>query len=136
MKESIITSGIVASSLLYNNTVLAKNLDNHSTSVYQWTIETESDVFTGICESINEVNEEIAHATKDNKILKKNITPIPLIKNALEEGDKIYSWDAVTNNGHSSGISTSLEETQRIINSFNKGEVIKSSIVESSKTIK
>ncbi|MFG6686320.1 hypothetical protein ACGK9U_07050 [Mariniflexile sp. HNIBRBA6329] len=138
MKKAIIATGIVASSMLYNNTAEAKisNSNSYTTASYQWTIETEFDVFTGTCESINKVNEEIAHVAKGEKILKKNITPMPFIDNALEAGEKIYTWNVVTNNGHSTGVSTSLEEAQRIVNSFVKVGVVKSSIVESFKTLK
>jgi hypothetical protein len=137
MKKVIITTGIVASSMLYNNTVTAKNSNNsYITSAYEWTVETEFDVFTGTCESINEVNREIAHVTKEKKILRKNIMPIPLINDALEETETIYTWDVVTNNGHSFGTSTNLEEAQSIINSFTKEDVLKSSIVESHITSK
>lgn len=138
MKKAIIATGIVASSMLYNNTAKAKNSNStsYATSAYQWTIETAFDVYTGTCESINEVNEEIANVVKGERILKKNITPMPFIDNALEEGEKVYTWNVVTHNGHSKGVSTSLEEAQSIVNSFVKVGVVKSSIVQSFKTLK
>ena len=134
MKKSLIATGIVASSMLYGNVSSANPRGRQSslTPAYQWTIETESDVYTGTCSSITEVNKEISKLTKNQKVLKKNISPIPMmIDHALEEGNNIYTWNIVTIYGHASGVSTNLEEAKKVVESFGLNETIKSEIIES-----
>ncbi|OYX22784.1 MAG: hypothetical protein B7Z06_11155 [Flavobacteriales bacterium 32-35-8] len=140
MKKSIIASGIAASSMLYSNSITAateKNdiePNNKTIQVYKWSIETELGTFTGTCLSMDDVNQEIALLTNNAKILKKNIIPVSLISENLE--NKIYTWNVITNSGHASGVSVSLEEAKRIINSFASTGVVKSNIAESFTTLK
>lgn len=140
MKNSIITSGIEKSNRLYADSVspaTKKNeisAEDNETQAYKWTIETELGTFTGTCSSMKDVNEEITMLTNNTKILKKNITPVTLSNENL--GDKIYTWNVITNRGQASGVSVSLEEAKKVINSFGNTEVIKSNIVESSTSLK
>ncbi len=134
MNKSILTSAIKASSKLYNITMTAnpenknQKAENNTTQVYKWSVETEIGFFTGICLSIHDVNEEIAILTNNARIFKKNIIPMSLIYQ--DEEDKIYTWNVITNNGQASGISTSLKEAQRALNSFGTTEIVKSNIAE------
>ncbi|WP_162623314.1 hypothetical protein [Confluentibacter sediminis] len=138
MKKSIIATGIVASSMLHPNAMEGATetsdvkTENKTTQVYKWNIETELGTFTGTCLSMDGVNEEIASLSNNSKIIKKNIIPMSLISKNL--GDKIYTWNVITNSGHASGVSVSLEEAKRVINSFGNTEIVKSNIVESFKT--
>lgn len=137
MKKSIIGPGLIASSMLYASTVTTKphtiesntTEENNTTQVYKWKIETEIGVFSGACLTIDDVNKEIGILTNNARILKKNIIPLSLTNKSLE--DKIYTWNVITKKGQASGISTSLEEAQRVINSFGAMEVLKSNIAES-----
>lgn len=136
MKKLLIASGIAASNRLYLDSLTVaseKNnisTENEESQIYKWTIETEIGVFTGTCLSIDDVNEEITMLTNNVKILKKNIIPVTVGKENL--GDKVYTWNVVTHSGQASGVSVSLEETKRVINSFGSTEVVNSNIVESS----
>ncbi|WP_157804980.1 hypothetical protein [Confluentibacter lentus] len=140
MKKSIIASSIAASSMLYSNSMTAANKkndieqNNKTIQVYKWNIETELGTFTGTCLSMDDVNQEIALLTNNAKILKKNIIPMSLISENLE--NKIYTWNVITNSGHASGVSISLEEAIRVINSFGNSEEVKSNIDESFTTLK
>ena len=135
MKHSIIKSGIETSSRLYSDTMnkaTNKNdkVENKATQVYKWTIETELGNFSGTCLCIDDINDEIALLTNNTRIIKKNITPVTIINDRL--GDKVYTWNVVTHSGQASGISLSLEEAKRVINSFGTAEIVESNIVESS----
>lgn len=140
MKKSIIASGIAASSMLYSNSITAATEKNDTEQgnkiiqVYKWHVETELGAFTGTCLSVDDVNEEIALLTNNAKILKKNIIPMSLLNENLE--NKIYTWNVITNSGHASGVSVSLEEAKRIIDSFKSMGVVKSNIAESSSALK
>lgn len=140
MEKSIITKGIAASSMLNSNSVdVAKGKNDMETDdkiiqVYKWSVETELGSFTGTCLSMDGVNEEIALLTNNAKILKKNIIPESLINDDL--GDKVYTWNVMTNSGHASGVSVSLEEAIKVINSFGSTEEVKSNIDESIKILK
>jgi len=131
MKKSIIASGIFASSRLNANTTLAnhKNNEGHETSAYQWEVETEGDVFSGTCCSMEEVNKEISLLTQNKKVLKKNITPMTM--GNLKEDIKIYTWKVVTKFGESSGVSKNFEEAKNMVESFGQKGIIKSTIIES-----
>lgn len=106
--------------------------ENKKTQAYKWTIETRLGTFTGTCLSINDLNDEIAMLTNNTRILKKNITPVTLMNENI--GDKIYTWNVITNSGQASGVSVSLEEARKVINSFGYKEVVRSKIIESSTT--
>lgn len=140
MKKSIIASSIAASSMLYSNSMTAATEENNiepnnkTIQVYKWNIETELGTFTGTCLSMDDVNQEIALLTNNAKILKKNIIPVSLISENLE--NKIYTWNVITDSGHASGVSVSLEEAKRVINSFASTGVLKSNIAESFTTLK
>tara|TARA_R110000868_G_scaffold37619_4_gene132848 strand:- start:2455 stop:2838 length:384 start_codon:yes stop_codon:yes gene_type:complete len=108
------------------NIILAK--ESHTAHAYKWNIETEIGAFTGTCLSIDEVNDEIAMLTNNAKVLKKNIIPMSIIFE--NEEDKIYSWNVITNTGQASGISTSLEEVQRVVNLFGTTEMVKFNMAE------
>lgn len=136
MKDSSAVLGIERSNKLYSHSMSRGtnkdgiSVENKETQAYKWTIETGLGTFTGTCLSIDELNDEITMLTNNTRILKKNITPMTLINENLR--DKIYTWNVVTNSGQASGVSVSLEEAKKVINSFGNGEVIKSKIVESS----
>ncbi|WP_100616039.1 hypothetical protein [Confluentibacter citreus] len=140
MEKSIIDKGIAASNMVYSKSVGAAGeksdmkTDEKVIQVYKWSIETELGTFTGTCLSMDDVNEEIALLTNNAKILKKNIIPMSLINEDL--GNKVYTWNVVTNSGHASGVSVSLEEAKRVINSFGHTEEVKSNIAESFKILK
>lgn len=138
MNKLMFASEDKAINKLFTNTMTV-NLENNTTQGYKWIIETDLGVFTGTCLSIDEVNEEIAMLKNNAKILKKNIIPtfltIPSLTNNNEE-DKICSWNLTTNDSHASGISTSLKEAKRVVNSFGSTEVLKYNIVESFNTSK
>lgn len=141
MKKAIIATDIVASSMLYSNTVEAinnikNNNKNDTTSVYHWTVETELNVFTGTCKSIAEVNKEITKVTQESKIIKKNITPLSQIDSDLDTSETVYHWNVTTINGHSFGTSTSLEEAQSFLESLKESDIIKSSIEQSINKLK
>lgn len=102
------------------------SVENKETHAYKWTIETVLGTFTGTCLTINDLNEEIRMLTNNSKILKKNIIPV----NEKVE-DRIYTWLVTTNSGQISGVSVSLEDAKKVINSFGYNEVLNSEIVES-----
>jgi hypothetical protein len=102
--------------------MLKKNI----TRVYKWYIETEIGAFTGTSLSIDDVNKEITLLTNNAKVLKKNMIPMSFI-NKNQEG-KVYTWSVITNKGQASGLSNSLKEAKRIVNSFIATEVITSNI--------
>jgi len=135
MKKSIVTSGMAASNRLYLDSLTeapekkGSSTENEETQIYKWTVETEIGVFTGTCLSIDDVNEEIAMLTNNAKILKKNITPVTVRKENV--GNKVYTWNVITHSGQASGVSVSLEEAKRVINSFGSTEVVNSNIIES-----
>ena len=138
MKKSIIAPGLIASSMLYANTMTAhqenndnnnQKIESNTTDFYKWSIETENGEFTGTCLTINDINKEIGILTNNAKILKKNIIPTSLTNENLK--DKVYTWNVITKNGQASGISSSLEEAQKVVNSFGNTEIIKSNIAES-----
>lgn len=130
MKDSSAVLGIERSNKLYSHSMSRGtnkdgiSVENKETQAYKWTIETGLGTFTGTCLSIDELNDEITMLTNNTRILKKNITPMTLINENLR--DKIYTWNVVTNSGQASGVSVSLEEAKKVINSFGNGEVIKS----------
>lgn len=136
MKKSILETNILQSDLLYAHSRKAntKKTDSHRhhkmMEVYEWRIETEIGNFSGTCLSINDLNKEIALLTKNVKILKKNIIPIAIMNDHLD--NKIYTWNVITNFGHASGVSLSLEEANRVIDSFGSKEVIQFNIMETS----
>ena len=135
VKKSILTTGIMRSNILYSNiqaTAKEKNdaaVDHEAIQVYKWIIETELGTFTGICLSIDGVNDEITQLTNNIKILKKNIIPETLSNENC--GNKVYTWNVITNSGHASGVSVSLEEAKKVIKSFGNAKVIKSNMLES-----
>src|SRR5690606_39155918 len=121
MKNSSIAPSIEKHNKLYSHTMLRKTDENgisekKETQAYKWTIETGLGTFTGTCLSINDLNEEITILTNNSRILKKNITPVTLMNETL--GDKIYTWNVITNSGQASGVAVSLEEARKVINSF------------------
>ncbi|WP_157831425.1 hypothetical protein [Confluentibacter flavum] len=140
MKNSIIATGIAASRMLYSNQMNAATKKNDMEAedkviqVYKWSIETELGSFTGTCLSMDGVNEEITLLTNNAKILKKNIIPMSLINEDL--GNKVYTWNIITNSGQASGVSVNLEEAIRVVNSFGSTEEVKSNIDESFKILK
>lgn len=148
-KKSIITKGLIASSMLYANVHAANPLikdvfinnkvesvarynttevNNGFSQMYQWHIETESGIFSGICKTIDEVNKEIIQSCKNEKIITKNITPSYLNENEI--GDKIFTWSVVTKKGNASGQSGTLEEAQSSVKLFEPKEVVESNIIE------
>jgi hypothetical protein len=134
MKKSILETGIAESNMLYSD-ILTENTKKHNTDinhkkmdVYEWNIETEIGNFSGTCLTINDLNKEIAKLTNNAKILKKNITPVSITNENLD--NKVYSWNVITTSGHASGVSLSLEEAKTVVNSFDNKEVIKSNIEE------
>jgi len=121
MKNSSIAPSIEKHNKLYSHTMFRKTDENgisekKETQAYKWTIETGLGTFTGTCLSINDLNEEITILTNNSRILKKNITPVTLMNETL--GDKIYTWNVITNSGQASGVAVSLEEARKVINSF------------------
>lgn len=132
MKKSIIATGILASSMMSANATSTsqKNKEGYATAAYQWEVETETDVFSGTCLSIDDVNEEICLLTKNKKIFKKNIIPMT-IENTQKESTKIYTWDVVTKFDQAHGVSSSFEEAKKMVESFGEKGIIKSSITES-----
>lgn len=110
-----------------SNTVT--NIENKETHAYKWTIETVVGTFSGTCLSIDDLNEEITLLTNNSRIFKKNIIPLTLKDENLR--DKTYTWYVTTNSGQVSGVSVSLEDAKKVINSFGYNEVIHSNIVES-----
>tara|TARA_R110002096_G_scaffold431563_1_gene646974 strand:- start:11412 stop:11852 length:441 start_codon:yes stop_codon:yes gene_type:complete len=146
MKKSII-SAVAASSILYANvnainpnigkTIFKNNTEMADTDLnqlYQWRIETESGIFTGVCESIDEINDEIKQLTKNDKVITKNITPISLGK--FVKGEKTYTWTVITKSGYAIGASPSLDEAKNMINSFGVKKVLESNIIESKTLMK
>lgn len=105
---------------------------NKQPQAYRWTIETALGTFTGTCLSINDLNNEITMLTNKAKIIKKNITPSTQINDNRE--DKIYTWNVITHSGQASGVSVSLEEARKVINSFGYKDVVKSKITQSPAT--
>lgn len=105
------------------------NIENKETHAYKWTIETALGTFSGTCLSMNDLNEEITLLTNNSKIFKKNIIPLTLKDENIR--DKTYTWYVTTNSGQVSGVSLSLEDAKKAINSFGYNEVIHSNIVES-----
>lgn len=105
------------------------NIENKETHAYKWTIETAVGTFSGTCLSISDLNKEITMLTNNSRILKKNIIPLTLRDENLR--DKTYTWYVTTNSGQASGVSVSLEDAKKVINSFGYNEVIHSNIVES-----
>jgi hypothetical protein len=148
MKKSILTTGLIASSILYTNSIVANSetndglevfLENNHVNietiqVYQWIIETEHGIFTGTSISIKDVNEEIHMLTDNTKILKKNIVPITSISDSLES--KIYTWTVATNNEYPSGQLTNQEEEKRKIRVFETIEGLKSALTNEKNTLK
>jgi hypothetical protein len=132
MKKSLIATGIFASSVINANANLTshKNKQGYATAAYQWEVETEFDVFSGTCVSIDEVNKEISMLTENKKIFKKNIIPMT-IDNTQNESTKIYTWDVVTKSDQANGVSASFAEAKKMIESFGEKGIIKSSIIES-----
>lgn len=135
MKHSNIAPDIEKSNKLYSHIMLRRTDENgesekKQTQAYKWTIETGLGSFTGTCLSINDLNEEITVLTNNTRIFRKNITPVTLLNETLE--DKIYTWNVITNSGQVSGVSVSLEEARKVINSFGYKEIVKSKIIESS----
>ncbi|PKQ46099.1 hypothetical protein CSW08_04980 [Confluentibacter flavum] len=126
--------------MLYSNQMNAATKKNDMEAedkviqVYKWSIETELGSFTGTCLSMDGVNEEITLLTNNAKILKKNIIPMSLINEDL--GNKVYTWNIITNSGQASGVSVNLEEAIRVVNSFGSTEEVKSNIDESFKILK
>ena len=122
MKNPNIILDIENANTLYSHSMYREtdkngmSVENKETQAYKWTIETVLGTFTGTCLSINELNEEIAMLTNNSKILRKNILPVILVNEKLE--DKIYTWNVITNSGQTSGVSVSLAEAKKVINSF------------------
>ena len=147
MKKSILTTGLIASSIIYgnsmaanpeNNEVLDVLLENNNNNinikaetmqVYQWVIETEHGIFTGTCTSMHDVNEEINMLIDNTKILKKNIVPVTSIRDSLK--NKIYTWTVIINNEHASSVLSNQEEEKREIRVFETIEVLKSALINS-----
>jgi hypothetical protein len=101
---------------------------NNGSQVYRWNIETEIGVFTGSCLDLIDVNQEIAILKDKARILKMNINMMTIKNEQLK--NKIYSWNVTTINGEASGLSSSLEEAKRVLNSFGSSEIIEYNIVE------
>lgn len=146
-KKSIISKGLIASSMLYaslnaSNTIKEDTfkkdtpIENNSniTEIYQWRIKTENGIFSGASNTMDEVNEAISALTQKTKIITKSITPIAMSKNKPSE--KIYTWSVVTKNGHASGQSASLADAKNMMGLFDDNEVLKSKLIESKSTIK
>lgn len=144
MKRSILTTGLIVSSILYANAVTANTentevvlndndakTENRTRQVYQWVIETEHGVFTGTCMSIAHVNKEITMLTDHTKVLKKNIIPVALINDDLE--NKVYTWTIVTNKDRTA---RNLEEETREIRLFETIEHLKSAMIDPYTTLK
>lgn len=138
MEKSIMASGLIASNMLHANTITEKperneinnqRMETKITQAYKWSVKTEIGVFTGTCLSIGDVNKEIAMLTTNAKVLRKNIIPVSSVNEGSE--DKIYTWNVISTNGQASGISKSLKEAQRVINSFGTTEVVNYNISES-----
>tara|TARA_R110002049_G_scaffold309311_1_gene521169 strand:- start:22044 stop:22484 length:441 start_codon:yes stop_codon:yes gene_type:complete len=140
-KKSIISKGLIASSMLYAS-VNASNpkreaafaedekieMNNKVTQFYQWRIETDKGIFAGASQTMHEVNKDITAITNGSKIITKSITPMATGTNKPDE--KIYTWSIVTLKGHASGQSVSLEEAKNMVKSFDTEKVIKSNIIE------
>ena len=125
MKKPIIVTGLIASSMLNINAKTSNNLKNNiTTEVYQWLVETESDVFSGTCLTIDDVNKEIQEKTNNSRVLKKSIKPVSL-------KEKVYAWNVVTDKGHASGVVTSLTDAKNAIDMFGDQKIIESNIIES-----
>ncbi|ALJ05130.1 hypothetical protein APS56_08325 [Pseudalgibacter alginicilyticus] len=108
--------------------------DHNITEFYQWRIKTESGIFSGASQTINEVNKDISALTQNTKVITKSITPIVINKNKL--GEKIYTWSIITKKGHASGQSLSLEEAKNMLKSLHTEKVMKSNIIETKNILK
>lgn len=142
MKKAIILKDLLASNMLDDN-INTTNIINQEeyrqqsndvvndnyTQLYEWRIEIESGIFTGISDSIDNVNEDIESLANNEKLITKNIIPISL--NKYESGEKIYTWNVITNNGQTTGQSTSLQEAKKMIKFFrSKKKVMKSNLIK------
>lgn len=153
MKKLILTLAIITSTLfsvnaaeldvldtqLFDNNTPIINKDPEKkkvakTKIYQWTVKTSSDVFTGTADSLEDANSQIAMLTQASKILEKEISSIYL--NSAKNSDRIYTWGVVTDRGFATGVATSLDQAHQMVQLMGETEVSKSKIIESFKSTK
>ena len=153
MKKLILTLAIITSTLfsvnaaeldvldtqLFDNNTPIINKDPEKkkvakTKIYQWTVKTSSDVFTGTADSLEDANSQIASLTQASKILEKEISSIYL--NSGKNSDRIYTWGVVTDRGFATGVATSLDQANQMVQLMGETEVSKSKIIESFKSTK
>ncbi|MEL0645588.1 hypothetical protein V6251_14440 [Olleya sp. Ti.3.14] len=153
MKKLIFTLAIITSTLfsvnaaeldvldtqLFDNNTSIINKDPEKkkvakTKIYQWTVKTSTDVFTGTADSLEDANSQIAMLTQASKILEKEISSIYL--NSAKNSDRIYTWGVVTDRGFATGVATSLDQANQMVQLMGNTEVAKSKIIESFKSTK